>query len=136
MIDCKPVDCSMDPNQKLMVKQGGIFFDLERYRRLVGKLTRPDLSFAVGVVSQFMQNSCIDHWNVVICILRYLKKVLGQGLLYEDKVNTQIVDYCDANLASSYMDRCSATRYCVLLGGKVRSKMSLSNHLLKPSIEQ
>jgi len=36
MIDYKPMDCLMNPNQKLMVKQGEIFFDLERYRRLIG----------------------------------------------------------------------------------------------------
>jgi len=32
------------------------------------------VSFVVGVVSQFMKNPCIDHWNVVIHIPRYLKK--------------------------------------------------------------
>jgi len=50
MIDCRPVDSPMDPNQKLTIEEGELFFDPERYRRLVGKLiyltiTRPDLSF-------------------------------------------------------------------------------------------
>jgi len=72
-----------------MKKQGESFYDPKRYKRLLGKLicltiTRHDLSFAVGVVSQFMQAPCIDHWNVVIHILRYLQKARGQGLLYED----------------------------------------------------
>lgn len=72
---------------------------LERYRRLFGKLikltiTRLDLSFALGIVSQFMQKLCIDHWNVVIRILKYLKKDPGQELLYEDKGNTQTFGYC------------------------------------------
>ena len=56
----------MDPNQKLTTEEGELFFDPERYRRLVGKLiyltiTRLDLSFVVGVVSQFMQSSCVGH---------------------------------------------------------------------------
>ena len=38
MIDCKAVDCPMDPNQKLMAEQGEVFSDPERYRRLVGNL--------------------------------------------------------------------------------------------------
>jgi len=60
-----------------MRDQGGLFSDPERYRKLVGKLiyltiTRPDLSYPVGVVSQFMQKPHIDHWNVVIHILKYV----------------------------------------------------------------
>jgi len=39
-----------------------------------------------------MQNPCIDHCNVVICILRYLKEAPRQGLLYEDKGNTQLFE--------------------------------------------
>lgn len=38
MIDCRPVDSHMDPNQKLMIVQGEYFFDIVRYRKLVGKL--------------------------------------------------------------------------------------------------
>ncbi|RDX77333.1 putative mitochondrial protein, partial [Mucuna pruriens] len=73
MSNCRPVDRPMDPNLKLMVKHGEPYSDPERYRRLIGKLiyltiTRPDISFAIGVVSQFMQT----------------------GLLYEDKGDTHI----------------------------------------------
>ncbi|RDX80809.1 hypothetical protein CR513_38594, partial [Mucuna pruriens] len=69
---------------KLMVKQGEPYSNPERYRRLVGKLiyltiTRPDISFAVGVVSQFMQAPCVDHWTAVLRILKYIKKTPGQG---------------------------------------------------------
>ena len=68
-----------------------------------------------------MQNPSIDHANVVIHILRYLKKVLGQGLLYEDQWNTQIFGYCDADWVSSPMDRPTTIGYCVLLGGNIIS---------------
>ena len=66
LTNCKPIDSPMDSNQKLTRDQGELFSDPERYRRLVGKLiyltiTRPDLSYPVGVVSQFMQNPHIDH---------------------------------------------------------------------------
>ena len=94
MVDCKPVDCPMDPNLKLMADQGKVSSNLERYRRLVGKLISLTITRRlVGVVSQFMQNPCVDHWNVVIRILRYLKKTLGQGLLYkEDKGVPKFLD--------------------------------------------
>jgi len=124
MINYRPIDSPMNPNQKLTTEEGKLFSNLERYRRLVGKLiyltiTRLGLSFAVGVVSQFMQTPCLGHWNAIIRILRYLKKAPEQGLLYEDKGNFQIFGYYDADWAGSPIDRRSTTGYCVFLGGNV-----------------
>ena len=66
MLYCKPVDTPMDPNFKLTPGQGEPLQDLGRYRRLVGKLnyltiTRPDISFPVSIVSQFLQSPCDSH---------------------------------------------------------------------------
>ncbi|XP_043808343.1 uncharacterized mitochondrial protein AtMg00810-like [Manihot esculenta] len=90
MLDCRHVDTPMDPNVKLVPKQWEPLKDPARYRRLVGKLnyltiTRPDISFVVSMVSQFLQTPYSSHWDVVIRILRYIKGVPGHGLLYEDK---------------------------------------------------
>jgi len=57
-----------------------------------------------------MQKPYIDHSNVVIRILRYLKKAQGQGILYEDKGNTQNLSYWDVDRVGYPMDRCSTTR--------------------------
>ena len=59
MLDYKPLDTPMDSNVKLVPGQGDPLRVLGRYRRLVGKLnyliiTRPDISFPVTVVSQFL----------------------------------------------------------------------------------
>jgi len=103
MIDCKPVNSPMDPkNKKLTTEEGELFSDLERYKRLVGKLiyltiTSPDLSFVVGMVSLFMESPCVGHWNSIIRILRYLKKAPRQGLLYENRGSVHVSRYCDAN---------------------------------------
>jgi len=51
--------------------------------------------------------------------LRYLKKALGQGLLYEDKGNTQVFGYCDSDWAGSPIDRHSTIGYCVFFGENV-----------------
>ena len=38
MLECKPVDTPMDPNVKLVPRQGEPLRDPGRYRQLVGKL--------------------------------------------------------------------------------------------------
>ena len=66
MLDCKLIDTHMDSNVKLVLGQGEPLQDPERYRRFVGKLnyltiTRPNISFPVRVVSQFLQSPCDSH---------------------------------------------------------------------------
>ena len=61
ILDCKLVGTPMDPNVKLVKGQGEYLGDPGRYRQLVGKLnyltiTRPNISFPVSVVSQFLQS--------------------------------------------------------------------------------
>ena len=126
MLDCKPVDTPMDPNVKLVLGQGKPLRDPGRYRRLVGRLnyltiTRPDISFLVSIVSQFLQSLCDSHWDAVIRILRYIKGTPGQGVLYENRGHTQIIGYCDVDWASSPVDRLSTSGYCVFIGGNLIS---------------
>lgn len=57
----RPCDTPMFPNMKLTANDGEILFDPERYRKLVGKLnypivTRPNISFPVSVVNQFISS--------------------------------------------------------------------------------
>ena len=83
MLDCKPVDTPMDLNVKLVPKQVEPLQDPGRYQRLVGKLnyltiTRPDISFPVSVVSQFLQSPRDSHWDPAVRILHYVKGTPGQ----------------------------------------------------------
>jgi hypothetical protein len=60
MMGCKPISIPLEQNVKLNADEGDLVEDTTIYRRIVGSLiymtiTRPDLSYAVGVVSQFMQ---------------------------------------------------------------------------------
>ena len=68
-------------------------------------IARPDISFPVSVVSQFLQSPCDSHWDVVIRILRYIKGTLGHGVSHENRGHTQIVRYCDADWAGSPVDK-------------------------------
>ena len=108
MLDCKPVDTLMDSNVKLV--PGKLNYLI---------ITRPDLSFPVSVVSQFLQSPCDSHWDAVIRILRYIKSTPGQGVLYKNRDHTQVVGYTDADWAGSPTDRCSTLGYRVFIGGNL-----------------
>jgi len=74
MTEFRTAKSPMNQNQKLIVDQGKPFSNPERYSRLVGKFVY--LTINAG----FLQDLHIDHWNIVIRILRYIKRVPEQGL--------------------------------------------------------
>ena len=124
LLGSKPVETPMDPNVKLYEDQGELLSNLERYCCLVGKLnyltiTRPDISFAVSFLSQFMKDPRLPHWEVVIRIVRYLKAHPSRGLLYKAKGHLRVEAYTNANWAGSTSDRKSTTGYCTFLGGNL-----------------
>ncbi len=60
MTGYKPISIPLEQNVKLNVDEKDLVEDNTMYRRIVGSLiymtiTRSNLSYAVGVVSQFMQ---------------------------------------------------------------------------------
>ena len=66
MLDCKIVDTPMDPNVKLVPRHKEPLGDPGKYRRFMRKLnyltiTRPNISFLMSVVSQFLQSPCNSH---------------------------------------------------------------------------
>ena len=98
----KPVETPMDPNVKLYEDQGELLSNSERYHCLVGKLnyltiTRLDMSFAISVLSQFMKDPRLPHWEEVIRIVRYLKAHPGRGLLYKSNGHLWVEAYTDAD---------------------------------------
>ncbi|KAJ7528383.1 hypothetical protein O6H91_15G001300 [Diphasiastrum complanatum] len=110
MQDCKTLSTPMDVNMKLTAYDESKKVDSYLYKQLVGSLiylthTRPDISYVVGVVSQFMQNPSQAHWKSAKRILRYIQGTLNFGLKYEQPEVPMLVGYTDADWASNIDDR-------------------------------
>ena len=88
ILAAKPCQSLMEQSLHL-TREGELFEDLERYRRLVEKLnyltvTCLDIAYSVSVVSQYMSCPTVDHWAAVEQILCYLKGVARCGILYSN----------------------------------------------------
>ncbi|KAM1256948.1 hypothetical protein EV1_030743 [Malus domestica] len=121
MLECKPTLTPMEPNAKMCAHEGKDLEDATMYRQLVGSLiyltlTRPDISYAVGVMSRYMQNPKKPHLEAVRRILRYVKSTIDYGLLYKKGEDCKLVGYCDADYAGDHDTRRSTTGYVFKLG--------------------
>ena len=86
--DCKPISMPLDQNLKLQADEGQVLEDVTMYRKIVGSLiyltiSRPDLSYVVGLESQFMQLPKKPHLDAVRRTLRYVSATLDYALFYE-----------------------------------------------------
>nr|CCI55340.1 PH01B019A14.9 [Phyllostachys edulis] len=87
LTDCNPAHTPMEERLKLSRESTAEEVDATQYRRIVGSLrylvhTRPDLAFAVGYVSRFMQRPTTEHQQAVKRILRYVAGTSDYGLHY------------------------------------------------------
>jgi len=137
VLGCRPVSTPIDSNHKLCA-ESGYPVNKERYQRLVGRLiylchTRPDISYAVSVVSRYMHDPRSGHLDAVYRILRYLKSSPGKGLMFKSHGHLNVEGYCDADWASCLDDRRSTSGYCVFVGGNLVSWRSKKQSVVSRS---
>ncbi|XP_022858592.1 uncharacterized protein LOC111379452 [Olea europaea var. sylvestris] len=122
ILGCKPSDTPIDAEKR--IKNAGNSVDIDRYQRLVGKLiylsyTRPDIVFAVSVVSQHIHAPKVVHLEEVYKILRYLKGSIRRGLYFKKGDRKEIEIFMDTDWADSMEDRKSTTGYCTFEWGNL-----------------
>lgn len=78
--------------------------------------TRPDIVFAVSLISRFMKKPYSNHWEVTKRILRYVKGTIGHGIFYEAQVPIKLVGYSDSDLGGSIDDSRITSSYAFNLG--------------------
>ncbi|XP_019229458.1 PREDICTED: uncharacterized protein LOC109236018 [Nicotiana attenuata] len=99
LVGAKPSSTPLEVNQKLTsvdfdklasssdnTVQDPLLKDAGEFQRLVERLlyltmTRPDISFAVQTLSQYMHSPKQSHLDATKRVVRYVKSALGQGLL-------------------------------------------------------
>ncbi|XP_034212955.1 secreted RxLR effector protein 161-like [Prunus dulcis] len=124
MLGCKSVDTPIEMNHKLCEDMDQEPTNKEQYQRLVERLIylahiRPDIPYAVSVVSQFMHSPCVSHRNAVDRILRYLKSAPRKGLTFSKNRDLEVVGYTDVDWAGSITDRRSTSGYFTFVGGNL-----------------
>ncbi|RZC08301.1 Retrovirus-related Pol polyprotein from transposon RE1 [Glycine soja] len=115
------VTTPLDYNHTLVADHGEVLSDPTSYRRLVGRLlyltvTRPDITYAVNLLSQFMSSPRDTHWQAALRAVRYIKFVPDHGILLSSNSSLRLHAYCDADWASCPTSRRSTIGYCIVLG--------------------
>ena len=123
MTGCRPIDTPIEFNVKLgdsvilltkfpLIKRG--------INVLVGKLihlsyTRPDISYVVNIVSQFMQAPYEEQMEAMNRNLRYLKSSPSKGLMFRKIDRKCIETYTDSDWAGSIIDKKSTAGYFIFV---------------------
>ncbi|PRQ27363.1 putative RNA-directed DNA polymerase [Rosa chinensis] len=113
------------------------------YAQLVGSLmyaqvcTRPDLAYAVGILSRFQSNPGPEHWIAGKKILRYLQRTKDHLLVYRRVKELEVVGYCDSDFASHFpSSKKSTSGYVFTLAGGAIAWRSVKQTLIATSTMQ
>ena len=99
-------------------------FNQKDYASIIGSLcyaidcTRPDIIYAVGVLSKFTSKPNRDHWLTIERVMRYLIGTKNYGLFYK-KYPAMIEGFSDANWNTLSCDSLSTTNYFFILGSGI-----------------
>ena len=112
-----PLDRSLKPDTDSDTKA----CEPTQYRQLIGSLiyltvTRPDLSYPAGLLSQFMQTLRDTHLDCPKRVLRYVSGTMDCDILYKTAMPIQLEGYTDADWAGYKADRRSTFGFFFSLG--------------------
>jgi hypothetical protein len=112
----------MEAQLKLSRSGAGNLVDATHYRSIVGGLsyvvhTRPDISYAVGYVSRFMEAPTSEHLAAVKHLLWYVAVTLSYDIVYgRGRGAPNLLGFSDADLAGDVDDRKSTAGMIFFLG--------------------
>ncbi|XP_038970582.1 secreted RxLR effector protein 161-like [Phoenix dactylifera] len=113
-----------------------------RYASTVGSLmyaqvcTRPDIAYAVSVLSRFQSNPGQEHWKAAKKVMRYLKKTEGYMLTFQRIDHLEVVGYSDSDFAGCQDDLKSTSGYIFMMAGGAISWKNIKQTLVASSTMQ
>ncbi|KAH7567578.1 hypothetical protein JRO89_XS07G0096000 [Xanthoceras sorbifolium] len=121
MRESKAMTTPMESYLKLTKDEGQILEDVTPFLPLVGSLlyltiTRPDIAYSVGVISQFMDKPRVSHLIAAKRILRYVKGTQNFRSMYKQSTPFHLSGFMDVDWAGDVNDRRSTTGYCFSTG--------------------
>jgi hypothetical protein len=102
----------------------------DEYGSLIGALlflavcTRPDIAFAVGVLSKFVSRPTKEHWEAAINVVAYLKGTKMNGIKLGENVDNELFAYADSDWAGDIEDRISVSGGMMFWGDSIISWFS------------
>jgi len=121
MHGAKEVTILLSTTTVLKLLDGTSSVDSTEYRSIIGalqylSLTRPDISFTVNKLSQFMHKPTTTHLTAAKRLLRYLKHTIFHGIHIRRDMASKFITHSDADSAGNCDDRKSTSIYICFLG--------------------
>jgi hypothetical protein len=134
IVDAKPIWTPMETGAVLSKDQCPSEPIKAPYREACGHVlwpsvvTRPDISFAIGILARFVQNPAEAHWAALKRVMRYLYTTRGLWLVLGGS-NNRAEGFVDADWASQ-LDRHSVSGYVFKTGSGAVTWSSKKQNLI------
>jgi hypothetical protein len=149
MMECNPVLTPFEENQKLSVSMSPdtpekqVEMKVYPYHKLISKLlyltiaTCPDITYAIGVLCQFVENPSMGHWLATKHVLWYLKGTIVMRLVYSQQSTPDLfTTYSDADLSRYPNNSHSTGGFVICVGsGATQWGSHLQPHMSMSSTE-
>ncbi|GJW34408.1 ribonuclease H-like domain-containing protein, partial [Tanacetum coccineum] len=141
LLACKPSTTPLEQNLAIRNEPTDIdkvLDNITEYQRLIGKLiylthTRPDISYSVHCLSQFMHKPLKSHIKIALKVLRYLKSDPEKGIHIVRQPKASLEAFVDADWAKCLAIKKYVTGFCIKLNGSLISWKSKNQHTLTKS---